>query len=217
VQIATSRFVARATSTPSTVIYNGVRTSEQSAPREQTVVMLQRLEAEKDTATALRAWAESALGEDGWRLVIYGTGTEEAALRALAHDLRLADSVEFAGFTGDARAALRRAGIMLTTAVADAFGLAVVEAMAEATPVVATRAGAHPETLGDDGAYFATGDATDCAAQLVRLASSAAERQAVGDRLRTRQRECFSVAAHVDRLECEYRAVAAAGRDRGRA
>lgn len=212
-QIATSRFVAAATATPCTVIYNGVRPSDVTATRENVVVMVQRLEAEKDTATALRAWAASGLASDGWRLKIYGTGAEADMLRRLAGELRVGDSVDFAGFTGDPRLALRTAALMMTTAVADAFGLAVVEAMAEATPVVATRAGAHTETLGDDGVYFAVGDVHGCAAELVRLAA-APDRAAIGDRLQRRQRELFSVQAHTDALEEVYRRQLAASKAR---
>lgn len=204
-QIATSEFVARSTNTRCVVVHNGVRSSDQSAVRARVVVMLHRLEAEKDTATGLRAWAKSGLGREGWRLVIYGKGSEDSALRELAVELGIVDTVDFAGFTADPRAALRAAAILLATAVSDAFGLAVVEAMAEATPVLATRAGAHPETLGKDGAYFPVGDDAECASQMVRLASAAAERELMGARLRTRQRALFSVPAHVDRLEVEYR------------
>jgi glycosyltransferase involved in cell wall biosynthesis len=211
-QVATSRFVAAATASPSTVIYSGVRSSDAIEGRDNVVVMLQRLEAEKDTATAVRAWAEAGLGAAGWRLVIYGTGSEEQSLRTLAGELHAADTVEFAGFTDDPRAALRSAAMMLTTAVSEPFGLAVVEAMAEGTPVVATRAGAHPETLGQDGAYFAVGDPSGCAAELIRMASASAERGAIGERLRRRQRQQFSVQAHVDALERAYRGrLASAG------
>jgi glycosyltransferase involved in cell wall biosynthesis len=204
-QIATSRFVAAATSSPSVVVHNGVRTSDEQADRELVVVMMQRLEREKDTATAIRAWAVSGLAGQGWRLTVHGNGSEQGALRELCTSLGVADAVELAGFTDDARTALRSAEIFLTTAVADAFGLAVVEAMAEATPVVATGAGAHPETLGVDGAYFEVGDADGCAAALNRLAAAPEERRAIGVRLRDRQRQLFSIESHVDQLESLYR------------
>jgi glycosyltransferase involved in cell wall biosynthesis len=166
--------------------------------------MMQRLEPEKDTSTALRAWAASGLSREGWQLMIYGRGSEEAALQSVTRARAIADSVTFAGFTADARGVLRGAEIMLATAVAEPFGLAVVEAMAEGTPVVATFAGAHPETLGDEAAYFPPGNVEICAAQLQRLARSPAERRAIGDRAQQRQRRLFSIEAHVDRLERLY-------------
>jgi glycosyltransferase involved in cell wall biosynthesis len=204
-QLAISQFVADATSSPCIVLHNGARVSEQVAQRDRVVVTLQRLEPEKDTGTALRAWAASGLAARDWRLVVHGTGSAEPELRALATELGIEDTVTFAGFVDDPRTALRGAEVMLATARAEPFGLAVVEAMAEGTPVIATRAGAHPETLGQDGAYFAPGDVEGCAAQLVRLAESEVQRRALGDRLRERQRTMFSIAAHVDNLEALYR------------
>ena len=203
-QIAISSFVAEATAGPCIVVHNGVMSSALSVPRAKIVVVMQRLEPEKDTATALRAWAASGLPLEGWRLVVYGTGSEEEALRGIVRARSIGDSVTFAGFTPDARAVLRSAEIMLATATAEPFGLAVVEAMAEGTPVVATHAGAHPETLGNEAAYFAPGDVEACAAQLTRLAHTPAARRALSDRARARQRQWFSIDAHVDRLERLY-------------
>jgi len=203
-QIATSRFVAESTASKSVVLHNGVRVSDDRAARGRVVVMLQRLEREKDTATAIRAWAFTELGQSGWRLVVHGSGSEERSLHRLCSAVGVRDTVDLAGFTDDPRTALRGAEIMLTTAVADSFGLAVVEAMSEGTPVVATNAGAHPETLGADGAFFEVGDAEGCAAALTRLAASDCKRRATGDRLRERQRELFTIDAHIDRLEALY-------------
>jgi glycosyltransferase involved in cell wall biosynthesis len=204
-QIAISKFVADATSTPCVVLHNGVQSSGARTQRGKVVVVMQRLEPEKDTSTALRAWAASGLSREGWQLMIYGRGAEEAALRSVARARSIEDSVAFAGFTSDPRGVLRGAEIMLATAVGEPFGLAVVEAMAEGTPVVATRAGAHPETLGEDAAFFPPGDVAICAAQLQRLAHTPAVRRALGDQAQQRQRRLFSIEAHVERLDHLYR------------
>lgn len=204
-QIAVSHFVAAHVDGASSVIHNGVAPSgRDTAARENTVLVLQRLQPEKDTATALRAWARAGLARRGWRLTIHGRGDGEAALRSLAAGLGIEASVEFAGFTGEPRAALARCGLLLATAPAEPFGLAVVEAMAEATPVVAAAGGAHLETLGDAGAYFEPGDADACAERLTYLAGSARDREEIGAALRERQRTEFTVTGHADRLEAVY-------------
>lgn len=205
-QIAISRFVAEAATEPSLVIPNGVRPRlGPPADRQRTVLVLARLNPEKDTATALRAWAAAGLAESDWRLVVHGRGTQESALRALSAELGVADSVHFAGFVDDPRTELARAGMLLAAAPAEPFGLAVVEAMAEGTPVVAADGGAHPETLGEDGRFFPPGDADACARELVRLAADPALRADLGVRLQTRHQARFSLATHVDRLEEVYR------------
>jgi glycosyltransferase involved in cell wall biosynthesis len=205
VQIAVSRFVAAHVEGASAVIHNGVAPSRRDpAAREDAILVLQRLEPEKDTATALRAWARAGLARSGWRLIIHGRGSAEAALRILAAELGIAASVDFAGFTDKPRAALGRCGLLLATAPREPFGLAVVEAMAEATAVVAAAGGAHMETLGGAGAYFSPGDAGACAERLTHLVCSALERREIGAALRARQRAQFTVTGHADQLEAVY-------------
>lgn len=205
VQIAISHFVAAHVEGTSTVIHNGVAPSTRDpVPRDNTVLVLQRLAPEKDTATALHAWARAGLGRCGWRLIIHGRGSEQAALRSLTTELAINASVDFAGFTDEPRMALASAGLLLATAPQEPFGLAVVEAMAESTPVLAAAGGAHLETLGDAGAYFEPGDADECAERLTHLAGSEGERQTLGTALRDRQRAAFTLTEHADRLEAVY-------------
>jgi glycosyltransferase involved in cell wall biosynthesis len=205
VQIAVSHFVAAHVEGASAVIHNGVVPSNRDpAARENTVLVLQRLEPEKGTATALHAWARAGLARCGWRLIIHGRGGGEAALRLLAAELGIDAAVDFAGFTDEPRAALACCGLLLATAPREPFGLAVVEAMAEATAVVAAAGGGHLETLGEAGAYFEPGDADACAERLTHLAGSAREREEIGAALRDRQRAEFTVTGHADRIEAVY-------------
>lgn len=195
-QIAISRFVADAIEGASTVIHAGATNVADidDLSRNQIVLVLQRLEAEKCTATALRAWA--AAGDlDGWRLVVAGEGSEDAALRSLAHDLDIAGSVDFIGFQSDVESVLRRVSIMLASAPLEPFGLSVLEAMAHGLPVVAARGGGHLETVGSvpDAALF--DDAPGAGRLIALLIGDDAARHRYGRELRTRQREAFSVEA----------------------
>jgi len=202
-RIAISEFVA--STVPSTrILSNGVENIDPGpSKRERWVVVMQRLEAEKHTEVALRSWSECKLRHNGWQLVIAGRGTEEASLRRLSTELGIAASVEWAGFVVEPNDLLSRAGILLAPAPAEPFGLAVVEAMARATPVVAADGGAHRETVGVDGWLFPAGDAHACA----RLLDDVETRDLAlyGDSLRTRQRELFDIETHVDRLLRVYR------------
>ncbi|BBH17085.1 hypothetical protein Back2_13720 [Nocardioides baekrokdamisoli] len=202
-QIAISEYAASVIVGPSIVVPNGVPSSRLAPlPRERTIVVMQRLESEKDTALAVQAYAASHLAEDGWALRICGRGAEEQPLRALARDLRI--EVDFAGFVTDPRSVLASAGIVLGTAPAEPFGLAVVEAMAEAAPVVASDGGAHPEVLGPDGVYFPVGDVQAAAAALRTVAADEAYAAAYGRTLQRRHSELFTIERHVDRLEVVY-------------
>jgi glycosyltransferase involved in cell wall biosynthesis len=178
-EIAVSDFVAaRLERSPAAVIRHGVRERPPSwAPESRIVLLLQRLEAEKDTLTALRAWASSGLAEDGWRLRIVGDGAERPALERWVRE-RGVPGVAFAGWSDDAEGELAAAGLLLSSAPADSFGLAVVEAMMAGVPVVAAAAGGHLETIGlvPGAILFPVGDADGAAEALRALAHDEARR-----------------------------------------
>ena len=207
VQVAISRFVADAIDVPSIVIHNGVPAStEPPRDRDRTVVMMQRLEAEKDTAIGLRAWAASGLGGDGWRMRVFGRGSELDRLEKTCTDLGVTSSVSFEGFAVESRRVLAEAGLVLATAPAEPFGLTVVEAMAEGAAIVAADGGGHREALGDRASLFTPGDVDAAAHALLTLADDPDRRAHMGEELRQRHHDLFSVAHHVDQLERLYRA-----------
>ena len=184
-----------------TVLHNGVASSEVPyAIDAQTVLLLQRLEPEKDTATALRAWARSGLADRGWRLLIAGDGSERPRLTALTAELD-AMSVEFLGHVRDVPALLAGTGLLLAPATSEPLGLTVLEAMAGGIPVVASAAGGHLETLGERYPYvFAPGDADGAATVLALAAGEPARREELSGELRARQRAQFALAGHVAAL-----------------
>jgi glycosyltransferase involved in cell wall biosynthesis len=172
--------------------------------------VLQRLEPEKDTLTALAAWQSSLLAEDGWSMRIVGEGSERRMLEAWVAAQEI-PGVTFTGWTAEVATELQGAGILFASARAEPLGLSVVEAMAAGVPVVATASGGHLETIGlvPDAPLFPPGDAAAGAAGLRSLVSastrariSAAGRRVVADH--------FTVESHVDRLLVQYEAARAA-------
>lgn len=206
-EISISDFVAASTGPGSVVLHNGVPSRPlAAADRRRTVLVMQRLEAEKQTDLAVRAFARSGLAAAGWRLQIAGRGQERDGVVRVAADERVA--VEMLGFVEAPEQVLSSAGVLLAPAPAEPFGLTVVEAMASGTAVLASDGGAHPETLGPDGRLFRSGDVEDCADQLQKLAADEEGRAAYGARLHQRQRELFDLTRHVVALLAHYRAVA---------
>lgn len=202
-QVALSTFVAQAT-TATHVICGGVEPVDTSTnhPRQRTVLVMQRMEAEKDTSVAIRAWASSMLRYQGWRLQLAGRGTEISALKALAAELAIDKSVDWLGFVEDSESLLCNAGALVATTPREAFGMAVVEAMARATPVIASGGGAHLETLGPHGWFFPPGDFATCAQLLDKLLAS--EVSTYGVELQARQRQLFNIGVHAHRLKDLY-------------
>lgn len=216
-QIAPSEYIASRAEGLCQVIPTGVAGAALGPHNRPVVLVAQRLEPEKDTATALRAWAASDLANSGWELHIAGSGGEEQALRGLARQLGLGGSCRFLGQVTDIRSNFAAAGMLLATATGEPFGLSVVEAMAAGLPVVASAAGGHLETLGPlaGAALFPPGDHQVAARQLRRLAEDPAGRRAYGEALRDRQLSEYSLGTFVSRVS-EWYAKVLGDRDRGK-
>lgn len=203
--IAISQFVAESIGSPSVVIPNGVPDRSQAALEAPTVVMLQRLDAEKASDLGIRAFAGSGLAQMGWQLVVAGQGQLRPSLLRLVGELGLTGHVDLVGQVARTDQLLAESSILLAPAPLEPFGLSVVEGMAHGLPVVAAAGGAHLETVGADGLLFPPGDAGAAADTLARLGADAGRRHAVGRTLRRRQQERYTLSLHVNRLECLYR------------
>jgi len=84
--------------------------------------------------------------------------------------------------------------IAVTASVYEGFGLPCAEAMSCGTPVIATRAGALPEIVGDDGAGILVppSDPPALAEAIKRLLADESLRRKMGATARRRIEECFS-------------------------
>ena len=172
------------------------------------MLVLQRLEAEKDTLTALRAWQLSGLEAEGWALRVVGDGSLRAALeaRVAAEHIR---GVAFIGrWSRTSPTSSRRAGVLLAPAPAEPFGLAVIEALAAGIPVVAAAAGGHLETVGSmpQALLFPPRDAA-AAAEALRSLRDDGFRSTLSEESWTFANSEFTIARHVDRLLDEYGAM----------
>lgn len=209
-EVAISDYVGANAGSGLTVIRTGIPDPGSPPPfveREQVVVIAQRLEAEKDTAAAVRAWQRSGIGERGWTLQILGDGAERRALTDLAAAVGVTGSVDFLGHVDDVPARLRRASLLLATTPTEGFGLTVVEAMAAGLPVIATDSGAHPETVGaaTPETLVPLGDIEAMAKLLTDLADDPERRATLGQDVRSHFLAELTVERHVDRLEALYR------------
>ncbi|MDQ1083054.1 MULTISPECIES: glycosyltransferase [Microbacterium] len=101
------------------------------------VVVLGRLAPGKRLAHAVRAFARVVEEHPQARLELWGEGAQRAELETLVADLGLRDVVALPGLTTDPGAVLDRAAVYLTTSAFEGQGLALAEALAHGTPVVA--------------------------------------------------------------------------------
>ena len=215
-EISVSAAVARAIGTPSTVVHPGVPLAPpQDRERDRSVLVVQRLQPEKQTMLAVEAFARSGLPSDGWRLDIAGSGAEEESVARAASALN--DRARMLGFRDAVPQLMAAAGILLAPTPIEALGLTVLEAMACGLPVVAAAAGGHLETMGqlDERALFRAGDAAAAAQSLRSLADDPEGRRRLGEAERQRAAGDFSIESQVSKTDAVYRAAAAARMKRG--
>jgi glycosyltransferase involved in cell wall biosynthesis len=129
------------------------------------------LRPEKDLGTFLRAADRVLCTTPDAHFVVVGDGPERSKLEQLARDLGIGSRVHFAGMCSDVRPWLHSMDVLALSSVCEAFPLSLLEAMACAKPVVATRVGAIPEMVrhGVTGLLAARENPEDLAAAIGRL------------------------------------------------
>jgi glycosyltransferase involved in cell wall biosynthesis len=138
-------------------------------------------------------------------------GTDEGSLRQvnqLIADRGLTDVVHYGGALEHSAAleAYRRATVYVLPSVNEPFGMTVLEALAEGTPVVCTNSCGIAEELASRQAALITDESPESLAEAVsRLLGDEALRRRLADAGRRAIREVFSIRAVVDRLESLYR------------
>jgi glycosyltransferase involved in cell wall biosynthesis len=186
------------------LMYNGVDTVFFTPPasgrlRPKTVLTVGRLvEEQKRFSDLLRAM--QALPD--FVLLLVGSGPDEAMLKGLATELRVAERVRFGGFVSDRRELCRlyqECGVFVSTSSWEAVALVVLEAMSCAAPVVGTRIPSFEELLTDgrDGLIVPVG-APDAIARAIRTAHQ--RQQELGPNARQTVESRFSSQALYARL-----------------
>lgn len=164
-------------------------------------VMVGRLEPRKGVDIALAALAEVPTAE----LVVVGDGESRAKLEARARSLGLAARARFVGFAEDVRAAIADADVMLSSPRKEGLGIALIEAMALARPVVALPVGGVPEVVADGTGWLATAPTADALATAMRAAcADPAERKRRGELARAHVLAHFSMASMVEAYDRTY-------------
>ena len=110
-----------------------------------------RLRIRKGVEVLLEALAELAGDQSPARLLIAGTGEQDAALRRRVEELGLAAAVRFLGRCDAARVRrlLARARCLVVPSTYEGMPLVILEAMSESVPVVASSVSGIPEVVLD--------------------------------------------------------------------
>ena len=145
-------------------------------------LMLGLVEPRKNVGLALDALQVLRDRGSDLRLVLAGGSSPLLDVKDMlaSRGLRTPDVVP-TGYVADARAAslLRRARLFVFPSLYEGFGMPLVEAMEAGVPIVAVRAGATPEVVGDAAVLVEPGDTVGFADAMARVATDDALRSSL--------------------------------------
>ncbi len=191
-----------------TLVHNGVDVARFSCAdgqrlREQLGItdaylllgIVARLSKEKDHQTLLRAVYQ--LNQAGRKvvLVVVGQGELQDRLAEQVSRLELEGSVHFFGVRDDIPQILAGIDIFVLSSTTEGMSNAILEAMASAKPVVATRVGGNPELVGEGetGYLVPAGNDMAMAEAIGKLADDPAMRLRMGSAGQQRVEQLYSV------------------------
>ena len=162
----------------------------------------------KGVDVLLRAVAKVATERDV-HVVVVSRPRKDGPTERLVRELALGDRVRFVSGISDDELGelLATAEIAVVPSRYEGFSLPAVEHMASGTPLVASRAGALPEVVGEAGALVRPGDVEELAATLRRLHDDPAERARLSEAGLARVQQRFAWPAVARATVEHYRAA----------
>ncbi len=179
-----------------------LRTRLAGSPDRQLVFTAARLSPLKGLDVLLSA---AALVPEA-RFVVAGEGPERAALEARAEALGVAHRVHFLGARDDVPDLLAACDLFVLPSRVEGLPLSVLEAMAAAKAVVATRIGGTDEVVidGETGILVPPGDAAALASAIGTFLADPARARRAGEAGRDRLRARFTAQAMIDGVTAAY-------------
>jgi L-malate glycosyltransferase len=147
------------------------------------------------------------------RFIIFGEGELRDALERLVRDRRLQRHVLLPGFRTDVVGCMKAFDLFAMSSVSEGLGTSLLDAMACARPIVATRTGGIPEIVEDGvtGLLVSPHDPAALADAIVRALSDAALRARMGQAGFERVSERFTVQQMVAATRIVYERMAGRG------
>ncbi|MBD5393035.1 MAG: glycosyltransferase family 4 protein [Lachnospiraceae bacterium] len=153
------------------VIYNGIELIQEREEKRQedfgqdpvTLLYIGRLIEGKGVDLLLRAMQKLIEAGENLELIILGDGPERFKCEKLARKLKIESKVHFEGYQTEKQRYYDRADIFVCPSRWEAFGISIVEALAQEMICVASNVGGIPEIVedGKDGFLFESGNVDD--------------------------------------------------------
>ncbi len=180
--------------------------------REFAWLAVGRFEVAKDYPTMLRALASARRRQPDTVLLIVGRGSLQTEAESLVRELGLQEGVRFLGVRNDVPLVMSAADGYLMSSAWEGMPMVLLEAAAAGLPIVATAVGGNPEVVLDglSGHLVPPRDPERLAEAMLRLiATSMADRRAMGERGHAHVRANYGLGRLADRWEAVYHDVLA--------
>ena len=146
---------------------------------------------------------------------LFGEENYERELRQLCAQLNLENAVEWLGFRRDVPAVIAQMDVLVhASTTGEPFGQVLIEGMAAARPVIATRGGGVPEIVrnGETGITVPMNDVEPLAAAMLELYREPERARKMGEAGRARAQTEFAIAATARRVQAVWDELSAAKR-----
>lgn len=150
---------------------------------EKRVIAVGRLSYEKNYPSMIRAFSSVAKRFSGWRLDIFGDGSERESLKQLISDLSLDGIVNLRGSTRNINNEMLHSSLLVLSSRFEGFGLVLVEAMSCGLPVVSFACPCGPQDIisdGEDGFLVPEGNEEILADRICELIENVTIRKKMG-------------------------------------
>jgi glycosyltransferase involved in cell wall biosynthesis len=175
-------------------------------PSDRVILAVGRLHRQKGYDYLIRALATVKREIPTVKLLIAGEGEEKNNLKNLVKSLDLSKEVILAGLCREVEKLFNFTKLFVLPSLWEGMPNAVLEAMAAAKPVVATRVGGVPELVidGETGILVPPEDPESLARAIVKLLRHTAQANSMGNAGRERVQEHFSVTEMVTKTDRLY-------------
>ncbi len=190
------------------VIPNGISPSgvPTDPPDAKRVVAVGRVDPLKDVITMIQVADEVRRRMPEARFKYWGPVTPgqeayDGVCRRVLAELDISEHFQFMGGTSDPHGAIRDADVVLMTSISEAMPMALLEAMAQARPVVATSVGGVPSVIEGCGLIAKPGDIHELASAVTTLLGNPDLARALGWRGYERLHRRFTLSRCLESYE----------------
>jgi glycosyltransferase involved in cell wall biosynthesis len=186
-------------------------TDAEEQAKDLRVICVSKLRHEKGIDVLLQAWYLVQKQKPEARLIIVGDGPSEEQLKRLARELKILESIEFAGLQSDVPAQLHRANIGMLPSRWEGMPNALLEYMASGLASIATRVSGSEDLIqsGTNGLLVESEDYTGMSRALLTLLGNAELIQKYGSAARQTVEQAYTIEYVTKRYLEVYQRLAA--------